>query len=233
MLAAYPEVFAAGAIIAGLPHDAASNLHEAIGVMHQVPQRSGKQWGDAVRRASKHKGPWPRVSVWHGDADRIVGISNQGAILAQWQDVHRLTAPPKTARTDTAQHLSWRDDQGRTLLESYTVPGLGHGIPIKPGTDSPGTGGDCCGQPGPFILDAGISSSVRIAEFFGLTESRAAGVPKKPSVIAPVIARLAAILPEPPRSPPAESVEGEILDASPIKRVIVKALTAAGLIRKN
>src|SRR4051794_39120999 len=59
MLAAYPEVFAGGAIIAGLPYGAAGSVQEALGTMRQPPDRSRRQWGDAVRGASSHKGPWP------------------------------------------------------------------------------------------------------------------------------------------------------------------------------
>src|SRR3954454_7877039 len=67
MLATYPEVFAAGAIIAGLPYGTAANVSEAFESMFQGRQRSAKDWGDAVRGTSKHGGPWPRVSIWHGD----------------------------------------------------------------------------------------------------------------------------------------------------------------------
>ena len=72
MLATYPEVFAAGAIIAGLPYGTAANVKEAFESMGQVRARSAREWGDLVRAASPHQGPWPRVSVWHGGADQVV-----------------------------------------------------------------------------------------------------------------------------------------------------------------
>ncbi len=40
MLATYPEVFAAGAVIAGLPYGVASNVREALNGMMQSPTRS-------------------------------------------------------------------------------------------------------------------------------------------------------------------------------------------------
>ena len=56
MLATYPEVFAGGAIIAGLPFGVASNVREALSGMFQSPSRPASELGDLVRNASKHKG---------------------------------------------------------------------------------------------------------------------------------------------------------------------------------
>ena len=56
MLATYPDVFAAGAVIAGLPFGIATNLREALGGMMQSPSRPANELGDLVRDASKHQG---------------------------------------------------------------------------------------------------------------------------------------------------------------------------------
>ena len=45
MLATYPEVFAAGAIIAGLPFGVASNVREALNGMMQSPPRPAARVG--------------------------------------------------------------------------------------------------------------------------------------------------------------------------------------------
>ncbi len=94
MLACYPEVFAGGAIIAGLPYGAASNVQQAFESMFQSPSRSAREWGDLVRAAAPYGGPWPRISVWHGTADKIVVPSNAREILKQWTDVHGLPGMP-------------------------------------------------------------------------------------------------------------------------------------------
>ena len=82
MLATYPEVFAAGAIIAGLPYGTAGNVQQAFESMFQGRPRTAKEWGDLVRRASAHRGPWPRVSVWHGDLDATVKPMNADGLIA-------------------------------------------------------------------------------------------------------------------------------------------------------
>ena len=97
MLATYPEVFAGGAIIAGLPFGIASNVREALSGMMQSTSRPAGKLGDLVRKASKHKGPWPKVSVWHGSADRTVNPGNANEIVKQWLDVHGLPPAPMSA----------------------------------------------------------------------------------------------------------------------------------------
>src|SRR5436309_14180754 len=90
MLATYPDVFAAGAVIAGLPFGVATNVREALSGMMQSSSRPAAELGDLVRNASNHKGPWPKLSVWHGSADRTVNPANADEILKQWLDVHQL-----------------------------------------------------------------------------------------------------------------------------------------------
>ncbi len=101
MLACYPEVFAGGAIVAGLPYGAATTVQQAFETMFQSPSRPAREWGELVREASSHQGPWPRVSVWHGNADKTVIPSNAQEILKQWTDVHGLPLSPSVkTRTD-------------------------------------------------------------------------------------------------------------------------------------
>src|SRR3984893_10695465 len=99
MLAAYPETFAAGAVIAGLPYRTATNINEAFESMFQVRPRSAREWGDLVRAASRHRGPWPRLSVWHGSADPVVKPENADEIVKQWTNVHGLDQEPTLTET--------------------------------------------------------------------------------------------------------------------------------------
>ena len=61
MLAAYPEVFAGGAIIAGLPFGSAKTIPEAFDRMrgHGGPSEQGLQ--AALVGASSHRGTWPKI----------------------------------------------------------------------------------------------------------------------------------------------------------------------------
>jgi len=160
MLATYPDVFAAGAIIAGLPYGTASNVQEAFESMFQGKSYIAKVWGDKVRRASSHRGPWPRVSIWHGDADPTVKPVNAESLIGQWTDVHGIDATPLEDKVDGYPRKVWRRD-GFDIVEAYTITGMAHGTPLA--TKAHG------GAVGPFLLEVGISSSYHIAKFFGLT----------------------------------------------------------------
>ena len=166
MLATYPEVFAGGAIIAGLPYGIASNVREALGGMMQSTSRPAGKLGDLVRKASKHKGPWPKVSVWHGSADRTVNPANANEIVKQWLDVHGLPSAPMSASdVDGHPREVWWNADGETVVESYTITDMAHGTPLGlAGND------ERYGAEGAFLIEAGISSSYHIADFFGLTD---------------------------------------------------------------
>jgi feruloyl esterase len=164
MLAAYPEIFAGGAIVAGLPFGAATNAQEAFQSMLQSPARPARVWGDLVRNASSHTGPWPRVSVWHGGADPTVIPANAREIVKQWVDVHDLSMTP--SRHDTVDGYPrdvWQDARGSDVIESYTIPSMAHGTPLAAGVAD-----NQCGAPGAYLLEVGISSSYHIAKFWGL-----------------------------------------------------------------
>ena len=60
MLATYPELFAGGAILAGLPYRCAIGLPEALHCMAEGQSRTASAWGDLVRAASPHRGHGPR-----------------------------------------------------------------------------------------------------------------------------------------------------------------------------
>jgi poly(hydroxyalkanoate) depolymerase family esterase len=152
-LAAYPDVFAGGAIIAGLPFGAANGVGPAMAAMAHPAALGGPALGDRVREASTFSGPWPRVSVWHGGADRTVSRDNGVAVAAQWADVHQ-ALPGRDG-----DRLVWRNAGGVTVVEFNEIAGMGHGTPID--SDDGGTAA-------PFMLDVGIASSARIAAFWGI-----------------------------------------------------------------
>jgi len=169
MLATYPDVFAAGAIIAGLPYRCATSVPEAFECMFQGQSRSAQEWGGLVRNASSHQGPWPKVSVWHGSADATVKPMNAGEIVKQWTDVHGLKSSPNVSETvDGYPRRVWTNASGDDVIEEYEITGMAHGTPLAVGNDE-----NSYGAAGPFLLDVGISSSYRIAEFWGLTEQNA------------------------------------------------------------
>ena len=214
MLASYPELFAGGAIIAGLPYGCASTVPEAFDRMrgHGIPGEA--ELSALVRGASSHSGRWPTISVWHGSADATVSPANATAIVDQWRALHR--AGPRPDRTETVDGQTrrvWRDPAGREVIEQYSIVGLGHGTPL----DTSGKEG--CGRAGPFMLEAGISSTRHICRVWGLTDARDGAVRG---------ARRAGSAPVPKL---ARDTSSAAATSGGVSKVIEDALRAAGLMQ--
>ncbi|MFJ9636124.1 alpha/beta hydrolase family esterase [Streptomyces sp. NPDC101178] len=167
MLAAYPEVFAAGAVVAGIPYGCGVDVVSAFSCMSPGADRTPAAWSQAVRDAHPgYAGPWPRVAIWHGDNDATVAPRNADELRDQWTAVHGLGQTP--SRTSTLGPNNTRRSEyvtagGRTAVEVNKVPGIGHGTPV-----APGTGPQQCGATGTQHFIASICSSYWITTFFGL-----------------------------------------------------------------
>lgn len=167
LLAAYPEVFAAGASLAGVPAGAWTGGN-AYG--WSTPQQSDEQWGDRVRQAAEgHSGPWPRIQLWHGQGDTTLTYEqNWPAQVAQWTNVHGVANGASemvqpTGAQDTWNRTSYLDDSGVVVVETNNA---GSGVPHDltgrglwgdvvrffaldvPGEPNPGTGGGGVGAGG-------------------------------------------------------------------------------------
>ncbi len=161
LLAAYPDAFAGGAVVAGLPVGAASGTAQAlIRMARPGPERAAAAWAQQVRAAAPagYRGGWPRISIWHGAADTVVDPGNADLLSTQWGAVYGLTAAPSADIAEpAARHRRW-DQDGETIMEQWTVPGMPHGYPIDATN----------GRAGPYIVDANISATRHIARFWGL-----------------------------------------------------------------
>ncbi len=226
MLATYPDVFAGGAVVAGLPYGTAHSVPEAFDRMraHGGPQAAAL--GELVAQASPHRGPWPLLSVWHGTADATVNAANATLVVEQWRGLHRASRETRQVEQgNDYRHTTWHNGQGRVVIEEFLIDGMGHGTPLA--THGP----DACGAAGPFMLEAGISSTRRIAQFWGIVadlpvrDARPAAGGHVNAAPAPAV--LHAETP-PPR---ADAPTGRAAPTHAIGRVIEDALRAAGLMR--
>ncbi|QCI66858.1 extracellular catalytic domain type 1 short-chain-length polyhydroxyalkanoate depolymerase [Phreatobacter stygius] len=215
MLATYPELFAAGAIIGGLPYGVAGNVQEAFASMNGASSHEAEAWGDRVRAASPYKGPRAKVSVWHGIDDPTVRIGNAHELVKQWTNVHGIgEVEPKRVLGPGHERLTWSGPNGG-VVELVTIAGMGHGVPVDPSQE----GG---GETGPYFLDAGLASTRHIAAFWGLIPP---GQVDKPRPVAPPRRMTMPLAPDMAQPDPGLQRPGDV------NTVIVKALKAAGLLR--
>lgn len=181
MLATYPDVFEAGAIVAGGPYgcgdegalvvgpDGVVRGGECVdGSVDETPQ----EWGDRARSGFPgYAGPKPRVSIWHGTADTMVSPGNRTELVEQWTDYHDIDPIPET--TDTVRgypHDVFEDAAGVALVESYELTGHGHGWPYAPGAAE-----DQCNGVLP-SEEADICAAYYAGRWFGLPEPAFGGL---------------------------------------------------------
>jgi len=222
MLAAYPELFAGGAIVAGLPYGVADNVMEAMRVMKAGDGRDAAILGELVRNAAPAAARPVRVSVWHGDADRVVSAVNGRDIVKQWTSAANLADTSIIHDRPYGAREVWGDHVQGPVVELHRIAGLGHGAPLIT------TGEAGLGTAAPFMLESKVSSTLEIAEFWGLAAL--------PGYVAPGALAVAATatlhsLPEP------KGIGAKVMESvsvhvpANVQDVIAKALRAAGLMK--
>ncbi len=161
MMAVWPDVFAGGAIIAGIPYHCTTVFREVSSCLNPGMDKTPMQWGDFVRDAHTHGGDYPKISIWHGTADGTVSTTNANELLEQWTNVHGIDMTPDgMSQVDGAPRVEYKDAGGVTRVETFLINGMGHGTPVVPGMG--------CGQTGTFFLNQGICAARVIAESFGM-----------------------------------------------------------------
>lgn len=130
LLAAYPDVFAGGSVLAGVPAGAWTGGN-AYGWTTPA-SRSAQEWGDLVRKAdSGFSGARPRVQLWHGMGDTTLTYDpNFKAEVAQWTNVLGLTEASgtkanikPTGAQDDWSRTSYKSSSGLVLETNSSVAG--------------------------------------------------------------------------------------------------------------
>jgi poly(hydroxyalkanoate) depolymerase family esterase len=169
MAATWPDVFAGAAMIAGIPYHCNTTFAEAFSCQKPGKNQTPAQWAKLVKDAyASYTGPYPRISIWQGASDTIVGPANRTELVEQWTEVHGVGQTPSASGTvDGAAHSEFKDGSGKVVVETYEVPGMDHGIGVVPAQK--------CGAAGAYALDKGICAAGRIASFFGLEAGSTGG----------------------------------------------------------
>lgn len=187
MMANYPERFAAGAIVAGLPYgcnhpyglssglwywfnvvfgEAAAATYSCGLRGYAASDRGAEEWANFVLDAlGRTPASWPRVSIWHGDADETVDVANLRELVEQWTALHGIDATPDSQTTDAESGTireTYVDGSGTVLVETHLLPGYPHAFPINPNGTPP------CGTDEAFITDAKICAARQVIDFFGI-----------------------------------------------------------------
>lgn len=168
MLACYPEVFKAGACLAGGPYGGTKDIWDSGKMMVGANSKSTEEWAKLAREQHpEFEGNYPRLIISHGMKDPIVNVSNADELNKQWRGLHGLSEKPDSldynfqSKNRISRH-SWRIDEEEVLID-YRVQDLGHRLLVDPG-DQLNQGG----KTGLFGLDIDFHSTYWIAKDFGL-----------------------------------------------------------------
>ncbi len=169
MCACYPDVFAAGAEMSGLPYGCANSelgADEAcLGLVSNTPQ----VWGNNVRAQNPtYTGNWPRMAIFQGSADETVNIENSTEMIKQWTNVHNIGQTPGYTISSfngnsIIQLEQFFDSSNHVPVEFYEIMNMEHGTAVYPGT---------CHQQGgatdALSFDESFYSPFWAAQFFGI-----------------------------------------------------------------
>jgi poly(hydroxyalkanoate) depolymerase family esterase len=160
MLATYPDVFAGGAINAGVPYKCATSSSAGFSCMNGYVNKSPAEWGNLARSGySGYGGRKPLVAIFHGSSDSTVRPMNMTELMEQWTDYHGVGQSPSV--NDTVKGYPRKIYGGKVMTVSIT--GMGHGTGIDPGTN-----GDQCGVAASYILDVNLCTTYFTGRFWGL-----------------------------------------------------------------
>jgi len=183
MLATWPDRFAGGAIMSGVPYRCATSVSGAYSCQSPGVTKTAAAWGDLVRGAATYTGPRPKIQIWHGSTDSIVVPANQTELIEQWTNVAGADDTADETETIGSNVTRTAYKAGSTVVvEAYRVTGMGHATAI--GADPLGT---CTATAGAYFDDRSICATLRAARFFGVVPTTGGGG-GMPDVAAPTAA---------------------------------------------
>ncbi len=131
LMATHPDVFSAGATLAGVPYGAWTGGASCSICSQAAAMKSEQEWGDIVRDNAPNgfTGPWPRIQLWHGTGDTTLVSGWLAEAEKQWKNVHSLTGtgtagtpPAGWTRTEYAK-------DGAVVLQVNSGAGKDHYLP--------------------------------------------------------------------------------------------------------
>ncbi len=160
MLATYPDVFKAGGTWAGVPY-----LYAPTG-NNDIPPM---EWGDKVSNAfPAYSGNYPTLFICQGTDDSVTEPINAARLIAQWTNIHQADQIPDHTDLNfmgntAIEENTYVNSSTDTIIKSYTISGMGHGIAVDPGNGTFQGGQTALGS-----FDVDFYSTYWMARFFGI-----------------------------------------------------------------
>lgn len=161
LLVHYPELFSAGAVIAGLPYPCANNLAKAISCMRNGPSQSSIELASLARQSNEAIKKWPRLIVITGSKDKVVNPNNSQSLALQWSKLSEtLLKPSKTSTVDYQQTL-WQSNEEPAQVKLVEINEMGHGLSVNSSYKNRDASAD-------FLYESSLDSALNIIDFWGV-----------------------------------------------------------------
>ena len=151
MLVNYPQLFTAGAIIAGIPYPCAHNLTTAIACMRSGPSQDPEQLTQLVHQINSSINHWPTLSIWTGSQDTVVNPKNSQQLAIHWAKLTQSSKQPIISKHPGYKVSQWQGQNKQVNVELIEIENMGHGIAVAPQK----IGG---GSEAPFVINTPIST---------------------------------------------------------------------------
>jgi len=164
LMAQYPELFQAGAIVAGGPYMGGVSMFSSLRSMIKPIQRTPKEWTTWADTTKIY----PKIIILQGTSDPVVHWTNAFEIIKQWSVLQHCDTIPEL----TILHFEnfpfitvkiYENTAGKEVIKWYILEGKGHYLLVNPG-DKEKEGGKI----GLFAKDFDFFSTWYIAQDFGL-----------------------------------------------------------------
>jgi acetylxylan esterase len=137
LLAAYPDVFAAGSCYSGVAANclAGSPGSSPISADPRCANgeiiKTGAQWAELVRAMYPgYSGAYPRMQTFHGTADTLVRYPNLGEQLKEWSTLLGVQFSQNVTNSPQSGYTKMVYGDG-TKLVGYSAAGVGHTVPVN------------------------------------------------------------------------------------------------------
>ncbi len=146
LLANFPSIFNAGAIIAGGAYGVANNVITGVELMKGRIEQTNAQLTKKITKLHPKDSSitYPKIFIYQGKNDKIVNYKNAYILTNQWCGVHRIdTIADKISINSLDTNITtyqYQDTNKVPKITIYMIEYLGHKLLISPGL-APDKGG--------------------------------------------------------------------------------------------
>ncbi len=168
-LACYPDVFKAGAVVAGAAYRGAEANVLGRKALEDPLKVSAITLGERITALHPKGTHYPRLIIVHGTDDDVMDFNEGEALAKQWAVALKADTVPTHIVNDFrsvpgVEQRTYRAG-AKDAVTFYVFLGLGHKLPVQPGAPPQHGGKVSFMSP-----DAGIHSTYLIAQGFGLVK---------------------------------------------------------------